>query len=421
MIYDPGKALFFLLCLFVPSFSIAQQFNFAQSERIESLKSNAEEINPILLNDTLFFSRIYDPKNSGGELDVDIWMSVQEMKDIWSSAVKVEGLNDENYNELIGVNRDKLTYYLRNSGSYKSGILFSRKTSNGFSEPELIPIKGLSQNGFTGFYMHPDYQILLISMEGKDSFGKEDIYVSTRDKMGRWSKPINLGSTINTSGFEISPFLSSDGLTLYFSSNGHDGFGDSDIFMSQRKYGVWDVWSKPINLGENINSSAFDADLFIDSDSTVIFLSNRESTNSELYHSKLLPGKQTNQNQIDSLLAEAENLLSEIKSDVDPKINYITFTEDSENLSAQNKDLLDFWIDSMISKGVSKGLNLTYDDSAIDGYEDKLLFSKRLNNIFNYLISNGLVESQLNIDRLGSNLGLSEGLIKNTVVIRIKK
>jgi outer membrane protein OmpA-like peptidoglycan-associated protein len=75
----------------------------------------------------------------------------------------------------------------------------------------------------------------------------------------KWSPPINLGKIINTPGEETSPFLSADGTTMYFSSNGRAGFGDQDIFVSRKQGQGWTDWSTPVNLGPGINSEYFDA------------------------------------------------------------------------------------------------------------------------------------------------------------------
>jgi hypothetical protein len=95
-----------------------------------------------------------------------------------------------------------------------------------------------------------------------------------------------MGSTLNTSGFDISPFLSKTQDTLYFSSNGHGGSGDADIFYSV-KQGSWTSWSKPTNLGAKINSPKFDA-YFIHSGNQIYWSSNRESERSDIYMSYIL-------------------------------------------------------------------------------------------------------------------------------------
>ena len=65
--------------------------------------------------------------------------------------------------------------------------------------------------------------------------------------------PINLGIKINTDLAERTPFLTEDKKTLYFSSNGHDGYGEQDVFVSERLDDKWTSWSTPKNLGSKIN------------------------------------------------------------------------------------------------------------------------------------------------------------------------
>ncbi|MDO8971497.1 MAG: OmpA family protein, partial [Saprospiraceae bacterium] len=70
-----------------------------------------------------------------------------------------------------------------------------------------------------------------------------------------WGIPFDLGSPINTSANERTPFLHSDFKTLYFSSNGHGGFGSYDVFKSTRLDDTWKNWSTPENLGPEINTA----------------------------------------------------------------------------------------------------------------------------------------------------------------------
>lgn len=87
-----------------------------------------------------------------------------------------------------------------------------------------------------------------------DRWGNTDIFVCIRTPDG-WSKPINLGSKINTPFAERTPFLSSDGKTLYFASDGHPGLGRLDIYRSERiNPNSWTEWTTPENLGKEVNS-----------------------------------------------------------------------------------------------------------------------------------------------------------------------
>lgn len=82
-----------------------------------------------------------------------------------------------------------------------------------------------------------------------------DIYVSRMDENGKWGKAENLGNIINTPGNEDSPEISPDGKVLYFSSVGHKGMGNFDVFRSELVNGEW---TTPVNLGYPINSPADD-------------------------------------------------------------------------------------------------------------------------------------------------------------------
>ena len=101
-----------------------------------------------------------------------------------------------------------------------------------------------------------------------------------------WSSPQHMGDALNTSGFEISPFLSPGNDTLFFSSNGLGGQGDADIFYSVRQ-GGWDQWSTPKNLGNVINSPKFDA-YFSYSGDQAFWSSNRDGELSDIYLLKIL-------------------------------------------------------------------------------------------------------------------------------------
>ncbi|WP_421795849.1 DUF1573 domain-containing protein [Haliscomenobacter sp.] len=105
--------------------------------------------------------------------------------------------------------------------------------------------------------------------------GGLDLYYATYKGEGVYGDPINLGPKINTPGDEVTPFYF-DG-TLYFSSNGHPGYGGQDIFFT-----VWNgqVWSEPRNLGNGYNSSTDDQYFSLDREGYKgFFTSNRPGTN----------------------------------------------------------------------------------------------------------------------------------------------
>ena len=101
-----------------------------------------------------------------------------------------------------------------------------------------------------------DGSTLYFVSDRKGGYGGKDIWASERLSNNRWSEPYNLGKEINTVDNEESPFLMSDGVTLYFSSKGHNSYGGYDIFVStQNDEGVW---STPENIGTPVNSTSDD-------------------------------------------------------------------------------------------------------------------------------------------------------------------
>jgi outer membrane protein OmpA-like peptidoglycan-associated protein len=111
--------------------------------------------------------------------------------------------------------------------------------------------------------------IFVSDMSG--STGGTDLYKSIFTD-GSWSTPVNLGETLNTIGNEGFPTLVNDTL-LYFSSDGHPGYGGQDIFVSHMIEGEW---SGPQNLYAPINSSYDDFSIAVSSDlSSGFFSSNR--------------------------------------------------------------------------------------------------------------------------------------------------
>lgn len=77
------------------------------------------------------------------------------------------------------------------------------------------------------------------------------------EKWSEWSTPVNLGQFINSESNDAGPAISKDGLSLYFQSQRFGGFGDADIYVARRE-SVDLPWEWPVNLGETINTDAFE-------------------------------------------------------------------------------------------------------------------------------------------------------------------
>lgn len=106
-----------------------------------------------------------------------------------------------------------------------------------------------------------DGRTLVFSSARPGGYGGKDLWMCSWT--GReWTPALNLGSAINTSRDEEAPFLHYDGVTLYFASTGHPGLGNHDLYMS--RLNEQGSWSKPVNLGSPVNTQEDEMGLYVD-------------------------------------------------------------------------------------------------------------------------------------------------------------
>jgi len=229
---------------------LAPTVNSAYAERLPMISPDGN---------TLYFARKYHPQNIGEDNNDDIWVAYRQSDNSWSNAVNIGGpLNNRDHNFVVAFNTTGDILYLgsdyRNRG--KAGVSVSYKKGRSWSNPKPLDIENhYNDSEFVCYHMSLDGQVLLMSVERKDGEGGLDLFVSFRRGGDRFSEPINLGPQINTVGGESSVFLAADGKSIYFASNGHEGYGGYDMFMSRRLDDSWQNWSTPKNLGSQINTS----------------------------------------------------------------------------------------------------------------------------------------------------------------------
>ncbi len=106
--------------------------------------------------------------------------------------------------------------------------------------------------------------------------GGADIWRSRLQDNSEWSEPENLGPEINTKGEEMAPYLHPDGVTLYFSSDGHRGMGGMDIFVSRMNSDS--SWSEPKNFGYPLNDGDDQINLIADAEGNTAFFSSADTS-----------------------------------------------------------------------------------------------------------------------------------------------
>ncbi|MEM9831469.1 MAG: OmpA family protein [Bacteroidota bacterium] len=416
----------------------------------DTINSKAEESYPIYSpsDSTLYFVRSLYAQNIGGvRSGQDIWYTKQQPTGEWSKPRNnLENLNNRNNNAVVGVSQTGNTLYLLNS--YQSdteeqpGMAFSFGIDQNWRIPNDINIPGLEEKigDFYGVYVVPSEDVAIVSIQKESSKGMEDLYVTEKNlQTGEWGQLVHLGNIVNTEGYEISPFLSKDKKTLFFASNGHPGYGNTDIFVSYRQDTSWVNWSKPENLGDGINSSSFDAYFSVADNSQVFFVSNRYGRSTDIYQSRIItreereeqlasrvvgggpgtgviPRQQNSDLELDeetqALLEETQALLDEFKkinsgetggeSGTDSAEPEVTFEENTVYFNLNSSELLPTaYSDLKESVDLLQENPSLYaeivghaDDSGGKDYNLKLSI-ERAQSVKKFLMSQGVAESRI--------------------------
>lgn len=238
----------------------------------ESVNSTANELNPLLSPDgkTLYFSRSNHPENMGGVNDKeDIWYSEIDSAGHWQIARNMgPQFNTEQPNfvsTITSITPDGKSAIMVLGNEYKengkvvAGVSMSSLVNGQWSRPVALKIEnGYNMNEKANYFLADNRKTLIMSVERMDTHGDRDLYVSFMGSDSVWSEPLNLGDVVNSAAEESAPFLASDNVTLYFSSNGFSGYGGNDIYVTRRLDDTWTRWSEPENLGPEINSTQED-------------------------------------------------------------------------------------------------------------------------------------------------------------------
>ncbi len=233
-----------------------------------NINTRFSEIAPIISADgkTLYFGRSYlELEEYPDSSNFDIYYSQKQPNGKWGKAKRMPfPINNEGDNLIVSISPDGNTLLLEGlydkSGHYISdeGISISHKTYSGWEIPQQVIIKDYyNLNIYETFCPSPDGNVLILSIQRRDSKGGEDLYVSFRQNDGTFSVPRNIAQ-LNTVADEGTPFLAPDGKTLYFYSEGRAGYGSADIYVAKRLDDTWLHWSEPKNLGKPINSEDWD-------------------------------------------------------------------------------------------------------------------------------------------------------------------
>jgi len=267
----------------------ANNYVFAPKNLGDSVNSKALEYYPSL---TIDGKKLIFTRREAGDED---FYECDLTNGKWGKAQPLGGKVNTTFNEgAQNISQDG-QWIIFTGCNYPQGqgscdLYISYKTKQGWSEPEnLGPLVN------TDFWesspsFSPDKRDIYFSSNQPGGFGGKDIWVTHRNSYGDWGRPVNLGPTINTSGDESCSFMYADNQTLFFNSNGHKGYGQTDLFFSKKLNDS--TWGEAENLGYPINTIDDEGSLIVAADGkTGYYASDRSDSKGglDLYSFQLRP------------------------------------------------------------------------------------------------------------------------------------
>ncbi len=265
----------------------------------QNINSPDDDYSEVLTSDgnTIYFASRRELPGSGKrhpdtKFDESIFMSRFNNGSWGPSATAGKELSTKYCETPLFLNSSNTQLYVYEGSSNNGDIKVSEYNKGIWKSPRKIPYKINSRATETAFAISPSGgEIYFVSDKGKDNIGGKDIYFIRKSDAGKWSKPQNAGSSINTIFDEEGIRLSYGGDTMWFSSRGHNSIGGFDIFYSIRN--KTDAWEPAVNYGCPVNTP-WDELFYVPSpvdDSAFYFVSNRSggSGGSDIYQGRILP------------------------------------------------------------------------------------------------------------------------------------
>lgn len=248
--------------------AIGERSNYYRIKNLEDINTKHAEYSPVYAGNSLYFTSnrgggktykttgtpftdIYQVQTSGANVEISTLKPLPEI------------INDPDINEgtlSVSQNGTSIIFGKGNTGkatgNSQVNLYFTRFRTGSWLVPRPLSINDPDSWDSTPA-LTPDGTTLYFASTRPGGYGGSDLYSAQLSRRGRWIDVQNLGPEVNTPGDEMFPFVSEDG-RLYFSSNGHPGFGKLDLFVATRRRGHITVE----NLGRPMNSASDDFGLY---------------------------------------------------------------------------------------------------------------------------------------------------------------
>jgi len=238
-------------------------------------KSKSVKVNKVRLDRSVKYSKEYLDFNNNPYFKImipntsgswtDLKLDLKNIQQLGSLA-----LNEKDQMAFVTVFRNLDNFEKRNISL--NSELYYGKLDNGYriNNPKPFPLNSAFEYSIQTPFVDEQNKLLYFSSDMPGGNGGFDLYVVAYNDNYDFSTPVNLGSSINSSGNESFPFVKDN--VLYFSSDGHVGLGGLDIFSSTI---VGNSYSAPENMGRPYNSRVDDFSYIISSKDDQYLISNR--------------------------------------------------------------------------------------------------------------------------------------------------
>lgn len=256
----------------------AHPVNFSPINLGENINTKYDDYHPTITIDdkTIIFTTNLPTSNPRVKQEDLFTATKNEM--LWNKSTPLSSINTRTNEGAQSITADGKTMFFTICGAPDGlgscDIYMTQKVNNSWIKPQNLGQPINSKYWESQPSCSSDGKTLYFTSNRPGSIGKKDIWVSHQQANGLWSTPENLGEPVNTKYDDESPYIHPDGITLYYATDGIPGLGKKDIVASQQ-IGK-NIWTKPQNLGYPINTNDDESHLIINAEGTKgYFASNR--------------------------------------------------------------------------------------------------------------------------------------------------
>ncbi|MCE3278914.1 MAG: ompA [Bacteroidetes bacterium] len=232
----------------------------------EVINTEHREYVPVISSDESVLIYTYaGPNSTGGLMDdnfapdpngnyyEDVFVSYR-LGDKWLTPSSIgSNINTVNHDASIALSADGQKLFVFHSTEKDGGdIYMSLLKGEVWGTPEPLGPEINTKYWEGSVSLSANESTLYFASERPGGLGGRDIYLSKKMPDGSWGKAENMGPSVNTPYNDDSPFIHPDGITLFFSSEGHSSIGGYDIMYSTFRGGKW---GEPVNIGGPINTT----------------------------------------------------------------------------------------------------------------------------------------------------------------------